>query len=239
MKFAYHGEKKVKIEAVATRRAPASSKPPPPKPPITFTSDKTVGKGKGKTGRSSDSKGGGGKGRIPKEKMIPEEKRTPGEKKPKEIPEGETLPKVEEEDRDDASIHYSPKTAREGNWGPANRRKEHSYRQRQSEKGWEYANGTWELQKNLKTEETATINSETRHLGFGEFSDWTYAEATMRKQRYAQFLLGEPKPNARKRKDSSIGFDTTEQESQWMSTRDQRNDKRRTCLPAEGNLDSW
>ena len=35
---------------------------------------------------------------------------------------GKTLAKVEEEDRDDAASHYSPKTERGGSLGPANQR---------------------------------------------------------------------------------------------------------------------
>ena len=47
------------------------------------------------------------------------------------------------------------------------------------------------MKKNPKTDETSTINGETRQLGFGEFADWPYADALMRKQCYVQFLLGE------------------------------------------------
>ena len=95
---------------------------------------------------------------------------------------GKTLPKVGEEDLDATTRRYSPKTAREGNWGPVNRRKGPSYHQRRSENDWEYANGKWKLKKNLETDETAAINGETRQIGFGEFADWAYAEVLMQKQ---------------------------------------------------------
>ena len=44
LKFAYHGEKKVKLEVDTTRVAPVRAKPPP-KPPSAFSIDKVVGKG--------------------------------------------------------------------------------------------------------------------------------------------------------------------------------------------------
>ena len=72
----------------------------------------------------------------------------------------------------------------------------YSYHQWQSENNWEYVSGAWKLKKNQKTDDTAAINSATRKLGFGEFADWTYAEAITQKQRYAQFLLRETNARA-------------------------------------------
>ena len=66
MKFAYHGEKKVKLDVAAARVSPVSANPPP-KPPSTFSSDKLAQGRKRERGDvgSSESKGG-----VPKGKMI-------------------------------------------------------------------------------------------------------------------------------------------------------------------------
>ena len=137
------------IEEDTARREPVSFKPPPPKPPITFSSDNPVGKGAGKgkgaTGGGSDSKGSDGKGEDSEGKADSEGKEAQGDYRG-----GKTLPKVEEADRDATASRYSPKTAREENWGPVDRRKEYSYHQRQSENEWEYVIGSWKLKKNKK-----------------------------------------------------------------------------------------
>ena len=66
----------------------------------------------------------------------------------------------------------------------------YSYHQWRSENAWRYVSGPWELKRNQKTDDTATIRRETRNLGIGEFADWISAEVIMRKQGYAHFLLG-------------------------------------------------
>ena len=190
MKFAYHGEKKAKLEEDVSRGAPATSKPPPPKPPSTLSSDKPsdkgAGKGKWKTGRSSDSKESERKGKDSKGKDDSKGKGGEWDSKG-----WKTLAKVEEEDCDDAASHYSSKTARDENWGPVNQRREHSYRRRKSENYCVYVDGTWKWKTSPKPDEEATIDGETRKVGFGEFSEWAYAAALTKKKGYAQFLLGE------------------------------------------------
>lgn len=61
--------------------------------------------------------------------------------------------------------------------------------------------------------EAASINGGTRKLGFGGFSDWTYAASLMYKEWYVKFLLGETdnrcpekkKPTERRRyKDAGV-----------------------------------
>ena len=60
-KFAYRGEKKVKLEVDTERVAPSSAKPPPPEPPPTYSRDRAVGKGSGK-GKGKDSRWKGNRG---------------------------------------------------------------------------------------------------------------------------------------------------------------------------------
>ena len=72
-----------------------------------------------------------------------------------------------EVDRDDDASHYSPKTAREADWGPVNRRREHSYNKRQGETALEYVGGTWKREKSPIPEGEATIDGDSRKLGFG------------------------------------------------------------------------
>ena len=190
LKFAYHGEKKVEIEVDTPRVAPVSAKPTPPKPPPPFSSDQVVGKGavkgKGKTGGSSDPKGSARKGQDSKGKDDSE-----GKDGKEDSKWGKTLAEVEKEDRDATARHYSAKTAREENWGPAHRRRAHSYHKWQSENDWVYVDGTWKWGKSPKPDEAATIDEETRYLGFGEFAEWAYAAVLTQKQRYAQFQSGE------------------------------------------------
>ena len=201
MKFAYHGENKVGIEADTTRRVPVSSKPPPPKPPITYSSYNPVGKGaekgKWKTWGKYRLKRDWPQRKDSKGKDDSEGKEAKGDSRG-----GNVLPKVEEEDLDATSSRYFTKTEREENWESSNRRNGPSYRKWKSGNGWDYFDGTWEMGKNLKTDEMSAINGETRHLGFGEFSDWTYAEVPRRKQSYVQFLLGETEVRCPEKKNS-------------------------------------
>ena len=59
LEFAYHGEKKAKLEVDTARVSPLSAEPQP-KPQSTLSSDKVAGKERGK-----------GKARIPHGKIIP------------------------------------------------------------------------------------------------------------------------------------------------------------------------
>ena len=70
LKFAYHGETKVKLEEDVTKVAPVSAKAPmrakpPPAPPSTLSSDRSQVKGGGEgdsKGKDSKRKGSKGKG---------------------------------------------------------------------------------------------------------------------------------------------------------------------------------
>ena len=104
---------------------------------------------------------------------------------------GKTLAKVFEEDRDADASHYSSKTAREDDWGPVNRRREHAYNRWQSENEWEYVGGTWRRKKSPIPDGESEINEDTRKLGFGEYAEWAYVEVLTRKQRYVPDMLGE------------------------------------------------
>ena len=141
----------------------------------------------------------------------------PKEKQAQEIPKGgKTLKKVIEEDLDSAASPYSPKTSGEEIWGPANQRRGHSRRKRESENDWEYVDGTRKWKKSPKPDEKATINGETRKLGFWEFAEWTYVAVLTQEQGYVQFMLGETNAQFRKRKGPSVGFDARQRESHRM-----------------------
>ena len=88
---------------------------------------------------------------------------------------GKTLPKVEEDTGEAASI-YTAHTTRVKNWGPSNRRNEYAYTQRINQNEWAYKDGNWRETRNQKTEVIASIGGETHQLGFGEFAEYTYVE---------------------------------------------------------------
>ena len=67
LKFAYRGEKKVKLEVVTARVAPSSANPPP-KPPSTFSSDNVEAKGAEKGKEVQTQKGVSAKQMISKGK---------------------------------------------------------------------------------------------------------------------------------------------------------------------------
>ena len=94
-----------------------------------------------------------------------------------------------DEGREHADVLYSSQTARDQNCGPANRRNEYAYHQRNSETDWEYVDGTWRVRKIPRPEEAVVINGETQTLGFGEFAGWTYVGVLTYKPTYIEFLL--------------------------------------------------
>ena len=119
---------KVKIEVDTARVAPVSSKSPPPKPPSTYSSDKPVGGGADQEKENrmmSRLKRERRKGMDSKGKDDPEGKESKGDSRG-----WKALAKKKKEDRDATSCRYSSKTVSEENWGPADRRRAHSYRQR-------------------------------------------------------------------------------------------------------------
>ena len=75
--------------------------------------------------------------------------------------------------------------------GAVNRRRERSYRQRQSANDWEYVDGSWKWEKSPITEVEAAISEDARRLVFGEYDEWANVEAIANKRGYAQDLLGE------------------------------------------------
>ena len=169
LKFAYRGEKKVKLEGDTTKVAPAGAKPPPPE----RRHPRTVGIGLRK-------RSGAGKGKYPTGKSRKGKGASEG---------GKTLTKVGEMNRS-AESHYSSMTAREEERrGPSNHQREQSYQNSQwrNTNGWEWNDGGWKWKSNS----AKTNEDDARKLGFGEYADRTYAEVIANRRGYAHGLLGE------------------------------------------------